>query len=270
MLAGAEALLEGAAASGRPAIRWYVTSDRAMILGASQKITAIEPEACRALGITVLQRGAGGSSVLADGDMLGLDIVLPRGDPLLSNDLTASYRWIGEAWRRALRSLGVDAALVGVEEARSGARDASERARLARLACFGSLSPYEVTVAERKVVGLAQVRRRHGALFQIGVQLRWNAQLVGSLLAIADGERPALIAALQDRVTGLDAVAPRPIACSALVASFERAIADDGLMPVDDTWTAEEQATTERLLTSRYQPLLRDDLMLTAVAGRHE
>ena len=256
MLAGAEALLEGATASGRATIRWYVTSDRAMILGASQKITALDAEACRARGVTVLQRGAGGASVLADADMLGLDIALPRDHPLLLSDLTASYRWIGEAWLWALRGLGVDAALVGVEEARAAARDESPSARLARLACFGGLSPYEVAVCGRKVVGLAQVRRRHGALFQIGVQLRWDAPLVAALLSIDDAERPALVAALDDRVAGLHKVAPRPIACGELVDAFEGAIAAHGLALADGVWADGERATVIRLLESRYRPLL--------------
>ncbi len=258
MLAGAEALLEGMATSGQPAMRWYVVHERALILGASQKPPAVDLAACRAAGVDVYKRSAGGATVLIDGDMVGLDIVLPHDDPLLARDLTASYRWIGEAWRAALCALGVDAALVSVEEARASTHDVSEGARLARLACFGGLSPYEVTVDTRKVVGLAQVRRRHGALFQTAVQLRFDARQMAALLTVPVADRPALVAALEDRVAGLDEVMERPPTDRTyheISAAFERALAGHGLAPVDSDWTPAEQDVCVRLLAERYRPL---------------
>ncbi len=256
MLAGAEALLEGAAASGRPAIRWYVVSERALVLGASQKTPAVDLAACRDAGVAVYQRSAGGATVLVDGDMLGLDVALPAGDPLLARDLTASYRPFGSAWRAALRALGVAAELVDVEQARASGRDTSVAAQLARLACFGGLSPYEVTVDGRKVVGLAQVRRRHGGLFQTALQLRWDAPLMSRLLTVPPGDHAALTAALEERVVGLDGVMARPPACHEIISAFERALTGHGLEPVDSAWTPAEKATTARLLAERYRPLL--------------
>jgi len=256
MLAGAEALLEGAAASGRPAIRWYVVSERALVLGASQKTPAVDLAACRAAGVAVYQRSAGGATVLVDGDMLGLDVALPHDDPLLARDLTASYQPIGAAWRAALRAFGVSAALVDVEQARASGRDTSAAAQLARLACFGGLSPYEVTVDGRKIVGLAQVRRRYGGLFQTALQLRWNAPLMSRLLTVSPGDRAALIAALEERVVGLDRVMARPAACHEIIGALEHALGAHGLEPVDSAWTLAEKATMAWLLAERYRPLL--------------
>jgi len=256
MLAGAEALLEGAAASGRPAIRWYVVSERALVLGASQKTPAVDLAACRDMGVAVYQRSAGGATVLVDGNMLGLDVALPAGDPLLARDLTASYRWIGSAWWATLRALGVPADMVDVEQARASSRDTSVATQLARLACFGGLSPYEVTVDGRKIVGLAQVRRRHGGLFQTALQLRWDAPLMSRLLTVPLGDRVALVAALEERVVGLDGVMARPPACQEIIGAFERALTGHGLEPVDSAWTPAEKATTARLLAERYRPLL--------------
>lgn len=256
MLAGAEALLEGAAASGRPAIRWYVVSERALVLGASQKPPAVDLAACRDAGVAVYQRSAGGATVLVDGDMLGLDVALPTGDPLLARDLTASYRPLGSAWWVALRALGVPTELVDVERARASGRDTSAAAQLARLACFGGLSPYEVTVAGRKIVGLAQVRRRHGGLFQTALQLRWDAPLMSQLLTVAPSDRAALVAALQERVVGLDGIMARLPARHTIINAAERALGAYGLEPVDSAWTLAERATTDRLLAERYRPLL--------------
>ena len=43
-----------------------------------------------------------------------------------------------------------------------------------RQVCFAGLGPGEVTVAGRKVVGVAQRRTRHGARFQVAALLRWD------------------------------------------------------------------------------------------------
>src|SRR5205823_5806158 len=83
---------------------------------------------------------SGGTAVLADEDVLGLDVVLSPDDPLWESDLTQSYRWLGEAWCEALRYLGIPATLVSVQEARADARDTSEEAGLARAACFAALA----------------------------------------------------------------------------------------------------------------------------------
>lgn len=280
-LAGAEALLEGLAsasqpassdvapgyttvppggslddvAPGTPVLRWYTVRPPALFLGASQKPEAADLAACRAAGIPVYKRAAGGTVVLADDDMLGLDVALPRDDPLLLPDLTRSYRWLGEVWTAALRALGVDAVLVSVEEAQANQREASDEARVARLACFGALSPFEVTVEGRKIVGLAQVRRRHGALFQSALLLRWAPERLSRLLAVPASERYALAAALAARTVGLDTVAAQPISTTAIIGAVEAALAAHGLVLVDADWTAEEESLAARLLSERYQPV---------------
>ena len=68
------------------------------------------------------KRAAGGAVVLADRGLLGLDIVLPAGDPLLLTDLTQSYRWLGEAWVAALDRCGGLATAVAGESAARHAR----------------------------------------------------------------------------------------------------------------------------------------------------
>ena len=92
-------------------------------------------------------------------DMLMLDLVLPRAHRLYMGDVTESYRWIGEVWTAALRELGIDVQSTPIGAARA---DAQTLDPLLRRVCFGGLSPYEVVVGRRKLVGLAQVRRRAG------------------------------------------------------------------------------------------------------------
>jgi lipoate---protein ligase len=254
-LAGAEAMVEGLGARGRPAIRWCTTAPPALYLGASQKPAAVDAAACRAAGLAVYKRASGGTVVLADEGLLGLDVVVPPHDPLWLDDLTQSYRWLGAAWTEALRSVGVPASLVSVQAARADARDVREEARLARAACFGALSPFEVTVQGRKVVGLAQVRRRTGALFQAAVLLRWVPAQLSALLALPQDERSRLGAALHARAVGLDEYLARPVSRAAIIAAVEAALSARGLTLEDDAWTPAEQDLTARLIAERYQPL---------------
>lgn len=254
-LAGAEAMLQGLVTSGRPVMRWYTIAPTALFLGASQAPSALDLAACRAAGIAVLKRAAGGTAVLADDGMLGLDVALPLGHPLLLGDLTQSYRWLGEVWSEALRSAGIPAEVVSVEAARASARDPGETASLARLACFGALSSYEVTWRGRKLVGLAQVRRRYGALFQTAILLQWRPQHLAALLRVAPAERPLLSAALAARAVGLNDGSAVAIAAPSLVMAVEQALSQGGLGLVDDELTPAEREAAAQLAHERYQPL---------------
>ena len=57
--------------------------------------------------------------------------------------------------------------------------------RLLLTTCYGALSPHEVVVGTAKLVGLAQIRRRHAALFQFGILLQDQSPLA-DLLVVPD------------------------------------------------------------------------------------
>jgi len=214
-LARAEALL-GSAADG-PALAWSVVDPPALILGRSAGEPGVDEAACRAAGVAVLRRASGGGPVLWDAGLLALDVALPRGHRLAGDDVVAAYEWLGSVVADGLRRLGVAARVVGIDEARS-----SPRHRLAGRACFGGFSPFEVVVGERKVVGLAQVRRRSGVLFQAGIALRLDASGLGALLDLGP-DREAFAAALRAQAAGLDEVGPHPGA-GEVIAAVEAAL----------------------------------------------
>jgi lipoate-protein ligase A len=166
VLGAAAALLE-AAMQGEAGARAVTFADTTLVLGSAQPDETVDRDACAADGVRVLRRGSGGGAVLCDPGLLEVDVALPAGHPLLVDDVSESYRVLGEAWREALASLGVDGRLVTVAEAR-GAPDGRRVA--ARLACYAGLSPYEVVdPAGAKLVGVCQRRRRGAALFQCGL-----------------------------------------------------------------------------------------------------
>lgn len=148
--------------------------------------------------------------MLWDRGLLALDVALPPGHRLAPTDVVATYAPVGQALATALRGLGVEARAVGVAEAHGARPEPGSEAALAATACFGGLSPHEVVVGRRKVVGLAQVRRRSGTLIQAGIALRLDASALARLLDPGDARPGALAAALDAHALGLDRLPPRP------------------------------------------------------------
>ena len=81
-----------------PTVWWHWTADPTVILGAGQLAAEVDLEACKAAGIHVVKRHSGGTTVYADPSLLGLDVALPPGHPLVEEDVVESYRWLGEVW----------------------------------------------------------------------------------------------------------------------------------------------------------------------------
>jgi lipoate-protein ligase A len=144
----------------RPVVRLWTYAAPGIVLGRAQ--TALHPGP--ATGATpVVQRDSGGGAVLAGPWMLSASIVLPPEHPLLATGTVSSYRWLGVLHAGLLRDHGIAAYAVPPEELQVSPPDPS-----LKWACFGGLSPWEVVVGQRKIVGLAQVRRRNGALLTSG------------------------------------------------------------------------------------------------------
>ncbi|MGH8900970.1 MAG: lipoyl protein ligase domain-containing protein [Egibacteraceae bacterium] len=162
------ALLEGLASDPTPTLRWYQASAPVLVLGRGQAGTFGDND-----GLAVLTRFSGGGAVLLDADILSLDVLLPAGHPSLEGDLGTVFMRVGGAWARALRSLDIPDVTVwdGPWTAR---RRGTDREQLVAAICYATLGRGEVLAGGRKLVGLAQRRRRQGALIQCGLLRRWQ------------------------------------------------------------------------------------------------
>jgi lipoate---protein ligase len=178
-----------------PSVWWHAAERPTLLLGAGQSEHGI---GASPIGIT--RRHSGGTAVLATPNVLGLDVLLPRGHRLAIPDVVEGYRWFGECWAETVRRLGLDAHVVGVAEARAAPAPPADLATAVRLACFGTLSPYEVVVGGRKLIGLAQVRRRNVVL-QSGLHFTFDAAALARRLA--PERAPELARELSLRATGL-------------------------------------------------------------------
>ena len=185
----------------------FEPSQAALVLGSAQDHTVADVAATTAARIDVVRRRSGGGAVYVDPSRsVWLDVVLPRHDRRWSDDVREATYWLGEAWQRALATLGVATELY---------RGGLEQTPWGRLVCFAALGPGEVLVDGRKVVGISQRRTRVGARFQCIAYDAWDPYDVLDLLDLSADDRRAAGADLADRATG---VGPRlPVLREAIV-----------------------------------------------------
>jgi len=201
----AEAWCEAALAApaARPLVRVVGYAAPAIVLGPAQRSDAELEQRAEGAGMALVQRMAGGGAVCAGPFLVGALVVLPPGHGRVIPNLGASYRWFGEALAGWLADLGVPATV-------PGGRPLPPDPELA-WACFAGRSHGEAVVGERKIVGLAQARRRNGTLFGAGILIGptpWSSfcEIMGKPPAHADelARRTAYLAELVPRLPGIE------------------------------------------------------------------
>jgi len=153
-----EALLQQRLARpGPPTLRFFAWAPPTISLGFGQRLDGrVDLDASAAMGIGLVRRPTGGSAILHEGSDLEVtySVVAGVGDFPGADELLATYRWIGAALERGLRSLGAPARMVPVQPSDPASMPAF---------CFARTGSYELEVDGRKLVGSAQ--RRQGAAF---------------------------------------------------------------------------------------------------------
>ena len=179
-------------------------TDGAVVLGSGQRPGVVDATAARRRNLGLLRRRSGGGVVLVSAaDLLWVDVIVPRGDPLWHPDVGRAFGWLGEVWRRALGVCGI------VGEPHEGGY---EPGAWGSLVCFAGRGPGEVLVGGRKVVGLSQRRTAGSARLQCGVPLNWAPADLAGLLALPDGAREDLRVALEACASAPDVAAGRLLA----------------------------------------------------------
>lgn len=171
------------------------TSRTALVLGSSQPDSDVDGAVASALGAEVVRRRSGGGAVLLVPDeFVWLDLVIPAGDPLWSDDVALAMEWVGRLWATALGACGLADLQV-----HHGSLISSE---WSRHVCWTGLGAGEVIDGRTgaKVVGISQRRTRVAARFQSMAHLAWRPERVAALVA---APRPTAV-----EVAGVAAVVP--------------------------------------------------------------
>ena len=195
----------------------------AIVLGSTQPVDVVDAEVASAAGVDVVRRRSGGGAVVVTpDDPVWIDVWLPARDARWSADVTAAFVWVGAAWAEALGRIG----LTDSEVQGSGPGACT---RWSALVCFGGVGAGEVSIAGRKVVGLAQRRNRTGVWFHTACVRNWDPALLVNMLDLAPRQRAAAVEELSGAATGVaDEVTARggsaPSAAD-LVAAFFNSLA---------------------------------------------
>jgi lipoate---protein ligase len=182
----------------------------ALVLGSTQPVSDVDSVAAAAIGVDVVRRRSGGGAVLLlPGQDLWVDVTIPRADPLWDDDVARSSHWLGDAWVRALATVGIHAEMHA---------DRLVRTAWSSKVCFAGRGPGEVLIDGRKVVGISQRRTRDAARFQCLLARRWDPVPLIALLALDPDERERAVLDLAGVATGVDRPAADVLA--ALMASL--------------------------------------------------
>jgi lipoate-protein ligase A len=195
-----------------PTLRWYRTTAAAIVLGRGQGDLVLS-----GVGADVVTRFSGGGAVWLSPDVLSLDVLLPATHPWVSDHVSAVFGRVGTAWATGLRALGIDA--LSVHDAPSTARRrGTPRERLLAAVCYATRGRGEVLWRGRKLVGLAQRRRRHATMVQCGMLRRWRPGELLTRLGADPGDAEVLHAAV-----GLDEICADPPSDDAVTAAVTAA-----------------------------------------------
>lgn len=171
----------------------FAVNQRAVALGSAQPAShlgAVPPD------VEVVRRRSGGGAVwLAPGEVLWVDLVIPRDDPLWDDDIGRATWWVGERWAAFVTEVTGRAA--------TAHRGAMVRTEWSSRVCFAGLGPGEVLVDGFKVVGVSQRRTRDGARFQCAALVRWRPEALVDALDLTDAERADCFSTLADTAAGL-------------------------------------------------------------------
>jgi lipoate-protein ligase A len=166
-----EAILE----SSIPTLRLYTWKPRAVSIGYFQSLRLeVNTVMCREKGIGAVRRITGGGAVFHD-DELTYSIVCP--ESMVPADIIESYRFLCGIICNALRGIGLNAMLSGIND---------------------------ITVSGKKVSGSAQTRRNGNVLHHGTILLSVDYEMMFNVLKIPDEKlKGKMIKDAKDRVCGI-------------------------------------------------------------------
>jgi lipoate---protein ligase len=174
-----EAVLESVSSgSQRPTLRLYGWLPRCVTIGCFQSLhEEVDVRACQRSGYDVVRRATGGGAVFHDKEIT-YSFIIREEDGLIAKDILQSYEQISQGVIAAVKTLGLDAKFVPLND---------------------------LIVNDKKFSGNAQTRKKKTILQHGTVLLCVNVPKMFSLLKVSDEKiRGKLITNVEERVTALD------------------------------------------------------------------
>ncbi|MEH6578761.1 MAG: hypothetical protein V7731_16995 [Amphritea sp.] len=154
----------------RPQLLLWQYDTAAIIMGCSQRPDEAQAQRAEQLGLPIVRRGSGGGAVLAGPWMLSATLFIPVEHPVAALNIIEIFSWLEKVWKQALIDSGVPCK--GVDKALIDESKVISKQHGVEWACYASLSHGEVVSPDgRKLVGLAQIRKRQGVALVSGLHL---------------------------------------------------------------------------------------------------
>ncbi len=238
-------LLAVAEGTAPPTLRFFAWQPPCLSLGFSQPHAEADVDRLRTLGWGLVRRPTGGRAILHT-DELTYSVIAPLTEPRVAGSVVESYRHLSQGLVRGLDLLGL-CARADKTYVLPG-RDAKGAV------CFELPSNYEITIAEKKLLGSAQTRSQ-GVVLQHG-----TLPLCGDIARICEGlrfeteeQRQAARVRVAQRATTVEAERGRAAtwieAAQALAQGFSEALN----LTLDEAVLSEAELTAaSRLIAEKY------------------
>ena len=193
-----------------PTLRFYRWRPATVSLGRFQKIeSAVDAEACRAMGVEVVRRPTGGRAILHEESEVTFSVVVAEA-ALGASGVMASYNVLAKGIVAGMRRLGLHARLVQ----QAGQRRVTPAA--ADPMCFAAKARCDVEVGGKKIVGSAQVHRGSMLLQQNSLPVAVDPDRCRR----AFGADPAAPGGMAHAATDLETALGRNVAAGEVIAAL--------------------------------------------------
>lgn len=171
-----------------PTLRIYQFTPPALSLGYAQHLAPEVVDNIAASGIPIVRRPTGGRAVLHDNDLTysfvassaSQDSEAANGHALLSQALPQAYAEICQGLINAFTEFGITLELGQSKSRLSSHQD-----------CFATTTISDLHYQGKKLIGSAQIRRKHGVLQHGSIILNQPQELMGALLSSTGEHDPS-------------------------------------------------------------------------------
>jgi len=161
-----------------PTLRFYGWKSPTLSIGYSQRLNnKIDTEYCRKNKIDIVLRPTGGRAVLHDKEVT-YSIASPKNNPHFPDNISGTYRVIGEALLKGLSFLGIDA--------NSNLAFGIPHSVFRNPSCFATTTQYEITVDGKKLIGSAQRRFKNSFLQHGSIPLENHHEILAYCLGFQE------------------------------------------------------------------------------------
>ncbi len=162
-----EAILNAVIENKSPeTIRFFDFLPPAITIGRLQNIEGIDVGLCRKKGIDLVRRLTGGRAVFHSGDFT-FSLILKKNNKIFGGTVYETYETISSTFLLSLRSLNIPVKWERLEFDRRKKRTIEQNPL-----CFSSISRYELTLNNKKVLGISQYRKKDAILVQGSLLLK--------------------------------------------------------------------------------------------------